>query len=245
MIAGIVTGMVAGFLITEYGEVAPWIAGRLIRWAVRRLYTDTLRAEIRLEELAALIEERPGKLLKLLTALGYAGAALGSVTARRARAIVGRRPAARLADEQFAQKLREQLGSLGELRRGIEPVAAALAARHATADQCGTLTRAALQMEAYGRSGDLEAFLAADILFHRTLLEASGNTRLGALANMVAAMLTGRTRYDLMPAHPETAAIHWHTEVAKAVRAGDGVVAERAMRDIVDEATKTITDRSH
>ncbi len=69
----------------------------------------------------------------------------------------------------------EQLRSLGELRRGLEPVAAALAARRATPAQCGTLTGAVMDMAVHGRSGDLAAYLTADVLFHRTLLEASGN----------------------------------------------------------------------
>jgi DNA-binding FadR family transcriptional regulator len=43
-----------------------------------------------------------------------------------------------------------------------------------------------------------------------------------------------------MPAHPEPAAIRWHAEVAQAVQAGDAAAAERAMRDIVDEATRAM-----
>jgi DNA-binding FadR family transcriptional regulator len=136
----------------------------------------------------------------------------------------------------------EQLRSLGELRRGVEPVAAALAAVRATPAQCGTLTGAVMQMSVHGRSGDLEAYLAADILFHRTLLEASGNEMLGALTNVVAAVLTGRTHHHLMPARPEPVAIRWHAEVAQAVQAGDAAAAERAMRDIVDEATRAMLE---
>ncbi|MDP9870014.1 MULTISPECIES: FadR/GntR family transcriptional regulator [Streptosporangium] len=142
----------------------------------------------------------------------------------------------RLAGEGRA----EQLRSLGELRRGVEPVAAALAARYATPEQCGALTGAVMQMAVHGRSGDLEAYLAADILFHRTLLEASGNEMLGALTDVVAEVLSGRTHHHLMPAHPEPAAIRWHAEVAQAVQSGDAVAAERAMRDIVDEATRAM-----
>ncbi|GAA4299711.1 FadR/GntR family transcriptional regulator [Actinomadura luteofluorescens] len=136
----------------------------------------------------------------------------------------------------------EQLRSLGELRRGLEPVAAALAARHATPDQCGVLTGAVMEMAVHGRSGDLEAYLAADIRFHRTLLEASGNEMMGALSGVVAAVLAGRTHHDLMPAHPEPAAIRWHAEVAQAVQAGDAGDAERAMRDIVEEATRAMLE---
>jgi hypothetical protein len=240
VIPGIVAGVLAGLLIAEYGEIAPWIARMLVRWSAFRMYADVVRAQIRSEELAALIEERPGKVLKLMTALGYAGVAVGSLAARRVGAVFGWRHDGR--DERFARELIERLRSLGELRRGIEPVAAALAARHATDAHRGTLTGAAVQMEVHARSGDLQAFLAADILFLRSLLEASGNSRLRALADEVTAMLTGRTRHHLMPAHPEATAVHWHTEVAEAVQAGDAAAAERAMRDIIDEATQMITE---
>lgn len=134
------------------------------------------------------------------------------------------------------------LVSLGELRRAIEPVAARLAARHATAEQCGTLTGTVMQMAVHGRSGDLEAYLLADIVFHRTLLEASGNEMFAALVNVVAEVLAGRTHHDLMPARPEPAAIRWHAEVAQAVQSGDAQAAERAMRDIVEEATRAVLD---
>ncbi|MEU8344260.1 FCD domain-containing protein [Spirillospora sp. NPDC048832] len=136
-----------------------------------------------------------------------------------------------------------QLRSLGELRRGLEPVAAALAARRATPAQCGTLTGAVMDMAVHGRSGDLESYLTADVLFHRTLLEASGNEMMAALSGVVA-VLAGRTHHHLMPAHPEPAAIRWHAEVAQAVQAGDAEAAERAMRDIVDEATRAMLDAS-
>ncbi|WP_225994151.1 FadR/GntR family transcriptional regulator [Actinomadura rudentiformis] len=134
----------------------------------------------------------------------------------------------------------EQLRSLSELRRGIEPVAAALAARRATPAQCGILTGAVMQMAVHGRSGDLEAYLDADIVFHRTLLEASGNEMLGVLGDVVASVLTGRTHHHLMPSRPEPKAISWHAEVAQAVQAGDAASAERAMRDIVEEATQAM-----
>ncbi len=97
-----------------------------------------------------------------------------------------------------------------------------------------------MQMAVHGRSGDLDAYLAADIAFHRPLLAASGNEMLGALTDVVAEVLAGRTHHDLMPAHPEPAAIRWHAEVAQAVQAGDSEAAERAMRDIVEEANRAM-----
>ena len=129
-----------------------------------------------------------------------------------------------------------QLLSLSELRRGIEPVAASLAAERADGEQCRVLAAAVSDMVVHGRSGDLEAYLRADALFHRTLLEASGNEMLRALDEVVEEVLSGRTHHGMMPATPNPEAIALHDEVARAVRLGDGAAAERAMREIIDEA---------
>lgn len=130
----------------------------------------------------------------------------------------------------------EQLVSLSELRRGFEPVAAALAARRASPDQCRTMAAAVSDMVVHGRSGDLQAYLLADKLFHRTLLEASGNEMFRALNGVVAEVLSGRTQHGMMPSTPNPAAIELHDEVARAIRTRDEAAAETAMRAIIDEA---------
>lgn len=129
-----------------------------------------------------------------------------------------------------------QLVSLSELRRGIEPAAAALAARRANPGQCRNMAAAVSDMVVHGRSGDLDSYLEADKLFHRTLLEASGNEMFRALNGVVAEVLTGRTHHGMMPSTPDPAAIELHDEVARAIRTRDEAAAEKAMRAIIDEA---------
>ena len=94
-----------------------------------------------------------------------------------------------------------------------------------------------MDMAVHGRAGDLQPYLEADILFHRTLLEASGNEMLAALADVVAEVLSGRTLHGLMPATPEPGAIPLHADVAQAVQARDADAAHRAMSEIITEAT--------
>lgn len=134
----------------------------------------------------------------------------------------------------------EQLRSLSELRAGFEPVAAALAARRATPAHCGALTGAVMDMAVHARSGDLEAYLVADVLFHRTLLQASGNEMFGALDTVVAEVLSGRTHHGLMPATPEPGAVRLHADVAEAVQSGEAVGARRAMQAIIEEAAEAM-----
>ena len=135
-----------------------------------------------------------------------------------------------------------QLASLSELRRGFEPAAAALAARRADAHQCRIMAAAVSDMVVHGRSGDLEAYLLADKVFHRTLLEASGNEMFRALNAVVAEVLDGRTHHGMMPAAPNPAAIQAHDDVARAIRIGDEIAAEAAMRSIIDEAASAMKE---
>jgi DNA-binding FadR family transcriptional regulator len=137
-----------------------------------------------------------------------------------------------------------QLVSLSELRRGFEPAAAALAARRADQHQCRIMAAAVSDMVVHGRSGDLDAYLLADKVFHRTLLEASGNEMFRALYDVVAEVLTGRTHHGMMPTTPNPAAIELHDEVARAVRLRDEAAAERAMRAIIDESAAAVAEEA-
>jgi DNA-binding FadR family transcriptional regulator len=133
-----------------------------------------------------------------------------------------------------------QLRSLSELRAGFEPAAARYAAGRATPQQCGALTGAVMDMAVHGRAGDLQAYLDADILFHRTLLEATCNEMFSALADVVAEVLTGRTTHGLMPINPNPAAVRLHADVAQAVQSGDAHGAHEAMTNIITEATTSM-----
>ncbi|WP_353951467.1 FCD domain-containing protein [Knoellia sp. S7-12] len=143
----------------------------------------------------------------------------------------------RLDGGQRADQLRE----LSELRRGIEPVAASLAAQRATPEQVDAMTAAVVGMSVTGPRGDLERYLEHDVAFHTTLLEASGNAALASFAPLVHEALRGRTAHHLMPTVPEPDAIRWHVEVAQAVAAGEAVRAEATMRQIVHEAQESMS----
>ena len=144
----------------------------------------------------------------------------------------------RLAGPQRLAQLRE----VSQLRRGVEPQAARLAAERATPEQTRRLREAAAGMAETGPKGDLLTYLGHDIDFHRTLLEASGNALLAGFAPFVAEALTGRTEHDLMPEIPEQGAIDWHVEVAAAIAQGCPDSAEEAMRRIVSEAQEAMDE---
>lgn len=134
----------------------------------------------------------------------------------------------------------DQLRALSELRSGIEPLAARLAAERATPDQCGALTAAVVGMSATSRAADGAAYLAHDADFHRTLLAASGNSMLRGMSDIVVEVLAGRTRHSLMPHVAEPEAIRLHGVVASAIQARDGEAAQEAMQEIVSESAAAV-----
>ncbi|MFD7600448.1 FadR/GntR family transcriptional regulator [Streptomyces mirabilis] len=125
-----------------------------------------------------------------------------------------------------------QLRSLTVLRSAVEPIAAGLSARHATAAQCAELTECALGMVANSRGHKLDEYLVHDMAFHRVILNASGNEMFARLGDVVAEVLAGRTHHEVMFEDPDPAAVTLHVQVAEAVRAGDASRAEELTRQI-------------
>ncbi|WIX79554.1 FCD domain-containing protein [Amycolatopsis carbonis] len=132
------------------------------------------------------------------------------------------------------------LRTLTELRSGVEPSAARFAALRATPEDRGRLRALGHRLEETARARDLTTFLGHDIAFHDLLLTASGNPMFAQLSSVVAEVLAGRTSHGLMPEEPQPEAVALHVEVAVAVDAGDADRAERAVRDIVDQARDEI-----
>jgi DNA-binding FadR family transcriptional regulator len=128
-----------------------------------------------------------------------------------------------------------QYSSLTELRIAVEPIAAAGAARRASAAERARLVALAAELRRLGETGDLEAFLAVDIEFHRLLLHSCGNEMFASLEGMVAEVLTSRTQQGLMPFKPRNEALQAHEDVAAAVARGDAVMAETAVHHILNE----------
>ncbi|OZG50143.1 FadR/GntR family transcriptional regulator [Bombiscardovia coagulans] len=135
---------------------------------------------------------------------------------------------------------RQTLHELSELRASVEPMAAQLAAVHATPDQWSALTQAAIDMVAHSNHADGPEYLEADERFHRIVLEASGNRMFAALSDVVSSVLVGRTRYELMPRRANEQALRLHGDVAALIRQGDSAGARSAMESIVDESEQAI-----
>lgn len=71
----IILAIGGGLLVNEFCDISPWAAKRIVVWSAHLRYGRSARAEMRAEEHCAVIDSRPGKLCKLLTALVFASGA--------------------------------------------------------------------------------------------------------------------------------------------------------------------------
>jgi len=118
-----------------------------------------------------------------------------------------------------------------ELRRLIEPTAARLAATRATEEEIAALEADFAEMEAYALESP-EQHIAADIRFHQGILDACHNELLGQLGSLLRAVFRAsfaRTHYSAEPMLPV------HGAVLTGIRDRDGVAAEAAMLELIDE----------
>lgn len=128
----------------------------------------------------------------------------------------------------------EFITQLFELRRMIEPPAAALAAQRRGDEDLSTM-RAAL--DEMGRDNiSTDRGMQADLDFHHAILVATRNDALSALSSGIGTTIrwstTIKIRAGVMPRDPMVE--HWR--VYDAVLSGDAPAAEVAMRILVDAA---------
>jgi DNA-binding FadR family transcriptional regulator len=126
----------------------------------------------------------------------------------------------------------ELLRHFTEMRLGLEPSAAALAAKNATPESLRNIELGLDRMAAAER-GDGD-HLAADISFHVAILSATGNPFYMQLDELITTALKISIRMtNRIKGH--TASIPAHRRVFDAIRAGDAVRADAAMTSILSE----------
>lgn len=123
--------------------------------------------------------------------------------------------------------------TLVEVRRAVEPSAAALAARRATPAQISELRRCIERMRAPGQSA--EAFAVADLEFHLAVAAASGNVLMRSLAAVIETVLVAtfsRTSpVDRTELHESV--VDAHEAIVEAIAVGDETRAGEAMLAVI------------
>jgi len=118
-----------------------------------------------------------------------------------------------------------------QIRLGVEPVAAGLAARNATDEGREDISRAVLRMMA-AEEGDDDP-LTSDMSFHVAVLQASGNRFCRQLHEMIETALRFSIRLTNSLKGVQLASIADHKAVADAILARDSAGAETAMREMI------------
>lgn len=131
----------------------------------------------------------------------------------------------------------ELLDSLIETRRIIEPAAAELAARRGTAADLKRLESAFSEMRR-AIPDDLEACCAADMAFHRTVIEASHNVVLQTMVGTIETILTASFRLTTSLMENQARTLGVHKRVLEAIRVHDTASARTAMNNLLDVAAE-------
>jgi len=141
-----------------------------------------------------------------------------------------------LLEREFSIDL---LAQFTQLRVAIEPMAAELAARNASAQGLALIDRAYRRMEAAQRGEDDE--LMADIAFHVSILDASGNQFYAQFRDVVGtALKTSIVFTNRFAGRP--ASLPAHRAVRDAIEARDTAKAHAAMSMIVREVMQLIDE---
>jgi len=188
-------------------------------------------AQVQLERLLVTLQLEPGAVVQERTLAETTG--LGRTPVREA--------IQRLAGEGLLKVmprkgllvtpvLRSELAQIVEVRRVLERLLVVKAAERASLDQRQALQALAVHLD--GVAGDLDAFLRLDRRLDELLAAACGNSHLvRTLAPMHAhcrrLWYLNRHRLDL------GAATEMHAALARAVAAGDGAGAARALNGII------------
>lgn len=126
------------------------------------------------------------------------------------------------------------LANLFELRRIIEPEAAALAAQRRTEDHLRIMEQALADMGAHTLA--VEEGRIADQLFHSTMLDASGNAFLVSLTTGVEAAVSWSTEFKQRKSPLRRDPVPDHRKVFEAVAAQDAKAAHESMMQLIDWA---------
>ena len=158
--------------------------------------------------------------------------ALGLVTVRpRAGAFVAARPAdvapIEMPDRQLPAVV--ELDDLFDVRRLLEPAAAAWAARRAGATDVAHLRRTALRFAEAAAEGSVAETAEADIALHLELAGCTGNAVLERLIERLYERRRMQLEWSLRRRGRASEAVSEHDRVVQAVAARDAVAAEAAM----------------
>jgi GntR family transcriptional regulator, galactonate operon transcriptional repressor len=139
----------------------------------------------------------------------------------------------------------EFVADLFQLRQMVEPQAAYLAAQSHDPDAIERIKSAYADMERWktGR-GDL---IGADLRFHQSILDATGNLFIGALGDLIHTALIGTFKLGWSGAVIKDDRLHQHRDVLEAIENGAPEAARERMavllQDSIDDVRRALIKR--
>ncbi|WP_295809418.1 FadR/GntR family transcriptional regulator [uncultured Nitratireductor sp.] len=176
--------------------------------------------------------------LKILQAKGLV------VSRPRIGTIVCQQDEWNILDSQVLEWIGPNLGRMGlvecilEARGSIEPTAAELAAKRATMQEIADLEAAWQAMADAGE--DVDAFIAADVVFHELLLKASHNRIFQQFGALMHAALNFMLSTSAHSADSLEESIGQHRELVEALRVRDAEGARRLALALIAKAKQDV-----
>jgi len=129
---------------------------------------------------------------------------------------------------------------LTEIRRALEPTAAALAARRRTLADIANLRRQVSEMARLGHTR--RSFAHSDLEFHLAVGVASGNRLIRSVGSVIEAALVASFTYSSPIDRPrnQAAAVKSHAAIVDAIEVRDAVAAAAAMLKVIDVGSRRI-----
>ena len=132
---------------------------------------------------------------------------------------------------------RHFLASMQQVRRILEPEAAALAATNHTPEQLADIEAAFLDMRL---ADSVSAWNAADVRFHLAILAAAGNELLVPLGFVIESALSHMFDYTATHNEDMRSALSLHEDILRAVRLNRSSVARMAARRLLSDTDRVI-----
>ncbi|RMH11034.1 MAG: FadR family transcriptional regulator [Gammaproteobacteria bacterium] len=136
------------------------------------------------------------------------------------------------------ERRKDMLRQVVEARRMIEPSAAMLAAKRRDPGGIQAVSDAMQGMIEAGT--DLQAYLNADIEFHRSIYRACGNELIGQMGEILLGALRISHAVSSRVPKPIERSLPLHKSVANAIVRGSATTAYRAMTRLIESATEDL-----
>jgi DNA-binding GntR family transcriptional regulator len=137
----------------------------------------------------------------------------------------------------------DDLDDLYQLRALLEGYAARRAAYRISDEQVVALRESCERFDGLETDNDLREIVRENMLFHSTILEVAGSSRLESMVRRVIELPLVYKSYIWYSPDQQRISVHYHRQIANALAARDGERAELIMKEHIFEARDLLVAR--